>query len=250
MSAYAALAPIYDQIGMSSFASSLTPRLINYAQRNDWLGRRILDLGCGTGASIRSLVNLGYTMTGVDASAEMLAVPRADREIGRNYRWEQQDIRQLGDNLDPADLVLALDVLNELSSLNELNLVFQGVQKLLPSGRWFIFDMHTIEGLIQRGQGGGGIIFDNKTDLMVFAQNTVDYERQGCIIDYTILQQRDGSWVRTDTQRVLRGYPIQAVAGLLTRNGLTLLNVITLNFEKFEPGVSSAPRVLFVVKKQ
>lgn len=249
MSAYASLAPIYDAVGMSSFAASVTPRLINYAQRNDWLGRRVLDLGCGTGASIRALSNLGYTMTGVDASAEMLATPRADRDLARSCRWEQRDIRQLGEDLDQVDLVLAIDVLNELNALNDFGLVFQGVQKLLPSGRWFIFDLFTLEGLTTRGQTGSSVVFDNKADLVLFNRSSYDFERQACTIDYTFFQQKNSSWARGDAQRVLRGFPIQAVAGLLGRSGLQLLNVINMNFEKFEPGISSAQRVFFIVKK-
>lgn len=249
MSAYASLAPIYDAVGMSSFAATITPRLINYAQRNDWLGRRVLDLGCGTGASIRALSHLGYTMTGVDASAEMLAAARADRDLARSHRWEQRDIRQLGEDLDQVDLVLAIDVLNELNTLNDFGQVFQGVQKLLPSGRWFIFDLQTLEGLTTRGQAGSSAIFDNKSDLVMFNRSGYDFERQACTIDYTFFQHQHGSWARGDAQRVLRGFPIQAVAGLLGRSGLQLLNVINTNFEKFEPGTSSAQRVFFIAKK-
>ncbi len=47
-----------------------------------WLaGRRVLDLGCGAGRSSRFLRALGNTVTGVDASGEMLVEARAaDRD--------------------------------------------------------------------------------------------------------------------------------------------------------------------------
>ena len=52
---YAILASMYESIGMADFAQHMTPRLIDYAQRNEWMGRRVLDLGCGTGASVHWL---------------------------------------------------------------------------------------------------------------------------------------------------------------------------------------------------
>ena len=71
---YAALAPIYDPLGMATFAETLTPRLIDFAQSHDWTGRRAVDLGCGTGASVRWLANRGYNITGIDISPSMLNV--------------------------------------------------------------------------------------------------------------------------------------------------------------------------------
>ena len=39
-------------------------------------GGRVMDLGCGTGALIPTLVNKGYKVTGVDASDNMLEIAR------------------------------------------------------------------------------------------------------------------------------------------------------------------------------
>ena len=69
---YATLAPLYDKLKMAQFAEVYTPQLINYAHQHDWLGRQIIEIGCGTGASVRWLGTHGYNITGVDVSAEML----------------------------------------------------------------------------------------------------------------------------------------------------------------------------------
>ena len=39
-------------------------------------GGKVMDLGCGTGALIPTLVNKGYEVTGVDASDNMLEIAR------------------------------------------------------------------------------------------------------------------------------------------------------------------------------
>ncbi|NJL56976.1 hypothetical protein HC928_18860, partial [bacterium] len=46
------LAPVYDRLGLHQSAAALTPRLLTFAQQNAGWGRRILDLGCGTGGSL------------------------------------------------------------------------------------------------------------------------------------------------------------------------------------------------------
>jgi ubiquinone/menaquinone biosynthesis C-methylase UbiE len=85
--AYDVLAPIYDQIGMAEFSRRIIARLVNYAQRNDWTGRRILDLGCGTGGSSVWLCQNRFSVTGVDNSAVMLerANARPDERRSRSF---------------------------------------------------------------------------------------------------------------------------------------------------------------------
>jgi malonyl-CoA O-methyltransferase len=47
-------------------------------REGDLAGRRVLDVGCGTGRTAAGLTaRFGCTVTGVDASREMLAVSRA-----------------------------------------------------------------------------------------------------------------------------------------------------------------------------
>src|SRR5690606_8316163 len=117
---YAALAPIYERIGMSNFAANITPQLILYAQANDWLGRRVVDLGTGTGVSARWLANRGYNTTAIDSSLPMLEAARqAFSGEGLGLRWLHGDIRALND-LHDLDLALAVDTFNELNSLREL----------------------------------------------------------------------------------------------------------------------------------
>jgi glycine/sarcosine N-methyltransferase len=56
--------------------------------------RRVLDLGCGTGEHSRFLATAGFEVTGVDASAEMLAAAR-DGVAGGNPRFVEGDLREI-----------------------------------------------------------------------------------------------------------------------------------------------------------
>ncbi|MBZ0292028.1 MAG: class I SAM-dependent methyltransferase [Anaerolineae bacterium] len=246
---YAILAPIYDAIGMADFAAAMTPRLIDYAQRNEWLGRRILDIGCGTGVSLHWLARHSYITTGIDNAPAMLNQARTRLDQERlNHTLREWDIRSIGPNLGNFDLVFALDVLNEVSSLRDLETVFGGVNQVLESGKIFIFDMHTIQGLTDQGTSGDNLVRHDDS-LTVITKNTYDYERQVSERLYVIFQRQGDSWQRSTATRVLRAFPAQAVATLLQRSGFRSARVLNLNFEPFEPGISSAGRTIFIAEK-
>ena len=162
---YAVLAPIYDQIGMADFARNITSLLIDYAQHIDWLGRRITVLGCGTGASLEYLSQYPYTLTGVDHSPEMLQIARNKLDdSGANIRWQQTDIREMDNTIGIGEMVLALNVMNELNSLRDLEAVFGNVAEILEQGKLFLFDMNTVQGLTEDGVRGDGMIYDNTAE--------------------------------------------------------------------------------------
>jgi SAM-dependent methyltransferase len=247
---YQALAPVYDRIGMSRFAEDLTARLLTYAQQNEWMGRHILDLGCGTGALMswfaKNQSRIG--VTGVDYQPEMLALARANVQAhGVEPNLIEQDIRQL-EGPSGFDMVVALDVLNELDGLRDLGTVFSKVRGALAPGKLFVFDLHTFEGLINRGIDGDHEIL-NDDDFAVFVRNRYDYERQAESSHYTIFSRTDAAWQRSAAQRLLRGFPIQAVITLLRRNEFGLLAVTDEQFAAIDPNTPGTGRILIIARK-
>jgi SAM-dependent methyltransferase len=246
---YAVLAPIYDTIGLSDFSRVIVRRVINFAQQNDWMGRRILELGCGTGMAANWLCETGFNVIGVDQSAEMLEMANTNlaersRLLFKRY---QQDIRTLG-AMDATDMALALDVMNEMESLRDLERAFASIHKALPSGKLLVFDMRTIEGLTQDGESPEKLAY-NDDNLTVFTRNEYDYERQLHTRHYLIFHQNGTAWQRQEATQVLRAYPIQGVATLVQRTGFNITAVLNLNFEPFDPATSRAARVVFVAQK-
>ena len=246
---YRVLAQIYNAVGMDQFAAHMTPRLIDYAQRRDWMGRRILDLGCGTGAAIEWLTRRSYVVVGVDQSPDMLEICRQRLDdAGLNHDLRQLNLREPMPNIGPADLALALDVVNETNNLRELEAIFTSVHAALGDGKLFIFDLHTIQGLAREGASAESIIH-NAPNVTVIAQDDFDFERQVFERDHLIFVRDDDHWRRMDGRRTLRGYPAQAVASLLQRSGFSIKNVVNLDFVDFEPGSSQADRIVFLAEK-
>lgn len=114
--------------------------------------RTVVDLGCGTGSLSIPLAQLGYDVTGIDLSEDMLAVAQhkaeeaAKREPfppGGAVRWLQQDMREweLG---RPADTVISFcDCFNYLLEEEDVEQTIHRVYEGLKPGGVFAFDMHT-----------------------------------------------------------------------------------------------------------
>jgi SAM-dependent methyltransferase len=97
-------------------------------------GRRALDSGCGTGRTSRLLHQLGFAVTGVDISTEMVEKARV-RDPGGDYRViADGDFSAL-----PAggyDLVLASFTFDNIPGRRRRLGLFQGLRRLLaPAGR-------------------------------------------------------------------------------------------------------------------
>lgn len=244
---YQILSGIYDELDMGQFGRESISRIVNYAQQNGWMGRTFLDLGCGTGASLEFFNQYSYIATGVDQSPEMLA--SAGSKYPSNTLLEQ-DIRNLSD-ITPVDMVISLNVMNELENLKDIQSTFESAYEATKDDRLFIFDMFTIEGLVARYNRGDHLAYRDESDnAMVFSTNDFDYEKQLHLRRYAIFKKtQDNLWERSEANRILRGYPIQAIVALLQRTGFRLSSLLTDNFERYIPNDTRATRVIFVAQK-
>lgn len=247
---YDVLAPYYDQLGMGNFARSMTHRLVDFAQRNGWMGRRIVVLGCGTGEGMEWLAQRGYVLSGIDQSPEMLALAQQRlSSTNMSITWLQNDIRTLSES-DTMDLAIATDVFNELESLKDIEQAMQSIHQVLRAERWFIFDMHTIEGLIQRSSPEIELVADTDT-LHVMTRNHFDYDRQVHEREYLIFERAEGDvWARRQAVRTLRAYPTQAIASLVQRCGFTIAHILKPDLTPYEPGKNGINRVIMLVTKR
>jgi ubiquinone/menaquinone biosynthesis C-methylase UbiE len=243
---YAPFAPIYDRIGMADFADTMTPQLVSYAQSNDWVGRRVIDLGCGTGASARWLANHGYNTTAIDLSSAMLTTARKSISTqGLGLRFLHGDIRALTDIHD-IDLVLSIDTINDLNSLRDLETVFAAVYKTLSPGKLFVFDLHTIEGLANRHTTAFAYDAD---DLTVITSEEFDYERQALNAAYTVFERSGDLWRRWSALRTLRAFPVQVVSALLVRAGFGIMTLLNERMQQLDPANIRAGRVIVYAQK-
>ncbi|CUU54080.1 Methyltransferase domain-containing protein [Parafrankia irregularis] len=136
MNDYDSFAQAYSAETENSLVNAFYERPAMLDLAGDVAGRRILDAGCGTGPLSAALRDRGAVVTGIDASAEMLALAR--RRLGSDMALQLVDLRDRLPFTDGAfDDVVASLVLHYLEewgpTLAELRRVLRPGGRLIAS---------------------------------------------------------------------------------------------------------------------
>lgn len=87
---YDSFAEAYEAENENNLVNAYYERPAMLALAGDVTGRRILDAGCGSGPLSAALRDRGATVTGIDVSAEMLALAR--RRLGEDAALHRADL--------------------------------------------------------------------------------------------------------------------------------------------------------------
>ena len=138
---YDAFAPFYDRFTAHHDYELWTRELRAVAHRHGLAGRRLLDVGCGTGKSFLPYLERAWSVTACDISPAMLAVAAA--KAPAHVRLVVADVRRLG-VLGEFDLVQCLDdLVNYLEDEAELTAAFAALRRNLAPGGLLLFDANT-----------------------------------------------------------------------------------------------------------
>lgn len=144
MNSYGPLALRYDALTRDVDYAAWARYIQKHFARTGREIRSVVDLACGTGSLTEQLVRLGYTVTGVDLSPDMLAL--ADHKcaaLDPPPLLLQQDMSRLR-LLAPADAVVCcLDSLNYVTRPSAVRSTFARVWAALAPGGLFLFDIRT-----------------------------------------------------------------------------------------------------------
>lgn len=140
--AYDVLAPTYDEFVHGYMYERWTGRLLDEALAHGLEGNRLLDVGCGTGLSLISMVERGWRVTGCDISLAMLELARG--KVDDRAELVVADMRELPD-LGEFDLVWAVNnPFNYLLGAEELQATLSGMRQNLAPGGIVLFDLATL----------------------------------------------------------------------------------------------------------
>lgn len=143
---YRKLPPVYDRWQRTygkNFSELILPRLLSAIRAHRIPGQTMVDIACGTGTLALMMARRGWQVTGIDASAGMLAC--ASAKAGGKHppvHFLHQDMRSVR---LPRPVHLAtsfFDSLNHLLESDDLLLTFRSTAASLLPGGWFIFDMN------------------------------------------------------------------------------------------------------------
>jgi SAM-dependent methyltransferase len=139
---YDAFAASYDDFTHQYMYERWTGRLLETARAAGLSGKRLLDVGCGTGLSFVAMIPRGFEVTGCDISPAMLE--RAREKAGDEVELLVADMRELP-ALGEFDLVWAVnDAINYLLSVEDLEAALAGMRRNLAPGGVIVFDVNTL----------------------------------------------------------------------------------------------------------
>lgn len=246
---YQRYATMYDGSGQIRFALLTALYLEELLQRHPVSGRRVLDVACGTGTLLAILAERGWQVTGVDASAVMLAQAAAKLvEVPMPVELRQGDMRELAQLL-PAhtfDLVTCTyDSLNYLIGSHDLAACLRGVARVLVPGGLFVADMNTRHFL---AVDWGECAFHEQPGYVQVERTHFDPAANLSTMWLTgfIGNDHDG-YERFDELHIERAYPNDLVAALIEAAGLKIEGCY--DGFTFQPPTDTTQRICWVARK-
>ena len=224
---YSNLASFYDQLNLECDYPSLASFLVSEIKKHEKTSTSlVLDLACGTGKLTMMLHDMGYDMTGVDISDEMLACAKQiSSEKGKN------DILWLCQNMTDFELygtvdacVCTLDSINYLSSINDVKKCFSLVHNYLIPDGVFVFDVNTPY-RFENVYGQNDYILESENTLLAW-QNDYNKKTRRCNFYLSIFtKEKDGSYRRIDEVQGEKCYSMRQIKSALSDCGFEILGV-------------------------
>jgi SAM-dependent methyltransferase len=139
---YEAMAPVYDDFTAHHEYDLWIADLLKLLERRDLQGKRLLDVGCGTGKSFLEMLPRDWEVTACDISSAMLE--RAREKVGERVKFAVADMLELPE-FGEFDLVWALDdAVNYLLSPEELERALTRMRANLAPTGLLLFDVNAL----------------------------------------------------------------------------------------------------------
>ncbi len=242
------LPAIYDQVGMSAYSVGAAEKYLRYLQQGGWIGRHILEFGCGTGAAAEYLCKMRLSVTAVDSSEEMIAQSRALLDAtGFSISLKLDDMRVFSTDRE-FDLVFSFNTLSYVSSVRHLTTVFQRANAALKTGKLLMFDLWTIRGLATQFSDKTTVLHDDE-NIFLSVDNEFFYDSYRLKQVYTFFHKTNDEWQRGSETHILRGYPASAVNSMLTRSGFEVRAWLNTDMEDIDPDSDPNGRIVIVAEK-
>ncbi|MBQ8535891.1 MAG: class I SAM-dependent methyltransferase [Clostridia bacterium] len=218
---YTAFAQVYDElmaeVNYPAWADYYRQLMARYGIREG----KICECACGTGALTMHFYRMGFQVTGVDLSQDMLfEASKKARSQGAAIPFVKQDMRELHLHR-PMDAVLATcDGVNYLTQPGDLEAFLKAAYNALRPGGGLFFDISTPYKLAQ--VLGDQFLGEDTPHITYLWQNHYSPKTHLSQMDLCFfVKQPDGSYKRLDESQVQRAFEGEEILSALEKAGFS-----------------------------
>ncbi|MEG0331974.1 MAG: class I SAM-dependent methyltransferase [Clostridium sp.] len=207
-------------------------------------GTKALELGCGTGNMTLKLKELGFDVTGIDISYDMLQVAEEKLRL-KNYsvKFVNMDMTDI-DLSKKFDFIFSFcDGYNYILEEEDMLRGFEGVFNSLEEDGYFVFDVSTQYKLLEHI--GNKSFTLNEDDLCYIWDNYIEDEFIEMYITFFV--KEGGLYRRFDEVHYQRAYSIDYIVDLLKNVGFN--NIEIYNDYENIPYENKSLRATFICRK-
>ncbi|WP_050615839.1 class I SAM-dependent DNA methyltransferase [Bacillus testis] len=212
------------------------------------VGKKVLDVACGTGEFTIRLAQRGFDVSGVDLSEDMLSIARDKAEQQKlNLPFYHQDMTELDTGEVYDGVVIFCDSLNYLRNEEETKKTFAAVYEHLHEGGLFLFDVHSVYKIHQIF--ADATFADAGEEVSYIWNSFLGEEPNSIEHELTFFVENDsGLYERFEEDHYQRTYPVEDYLGWLKQAGFSIKRLVG-DLGDSEPGPTSE-RILFVAVKE
>ena len=245
---YAILASYYDRIMEDIDYEAWCDFYEACFSENGIAPKKSLDLACGTGSITVPLAKRGYALTGLDLSAEMLALAQDKCDEAKvKVRLSEQNIAsfQAGNGFDA--VICSFDGVNYLTSARDVQSCFARVSEALSDEGLFIFDISTpykYENIL----ADNAFVYEYD-DLFLSWQNYFDKKSGLCDFYLTFFVKTEkNTRQRFDETQCQRKYTFDRLEKMLNEADLQVIRKVSDT--DFSALTDESDRCFFICKRQ
>jgi ubiquinone/menaquinone biosynthesis C-methylase UbiE len=242
---YGEFAAVYDEL-MTDIPYETYVELVMTAT-GGLRGKRILDIGCGTGLLSVQLAKQGADVTGIDLSADMLAVAeKRAQALSLPVKFVQQPMQQLAGFTGYDAAVIAIDSLNYLQEREEVLSTLRNVHAALAVGGTLLFDVHSTfktDVIFMEGP----FTFDNGRIAYIWETEEGEHPHSVYSELAFFIQEQHDTYRRFDEVHTQRTFPVHDYVNMLEETSFSIERIFA-DWEDLAPDEESE-RIFFQVRK-
>ena len=251
LEAYNRFAQYYDllmsDVDYKQWSEYIHNLLLRFHLR-DYPVRTILDCACGTGSVSVPLAKLGYSVTGMDLSEEMLGIASEKmRKNGQKCMFVRGDMRKISIHKNVDAVISCCDGVNYLKEITDFEKFCDSTYNTLKENGLFLFDIsseHKLKNVL-----GGNTYGEDREECTYLWQNYYCEEKKRLeMYLHFFVKNCNGSYDRFDETHIQRAYSAEEVLQVLKRNNFEVLAVydaFTLN-----PYRKDSERIQFISRRK